>query len=106
MKLNKKTEDSIRCPAPRFNRALLTHRLVCFAVVVFSLASLHSVVAATTFSDANWISMGGFAGANGAVYAAVADGSGNLYIGGEFTIVGDLFANRIAKWNGTNWSAL
>ncbi len=36
-----------------------------------------------TFSDANWISMGGIPGANGDVYAAVVDGAGNLYIGGE-----------------------
>src|ERR1041384_66215 len=34
------------------------------------------------------------------------DGSGNLYIGGWFTAVGDVPANSIAKWNGTNWSAL
>src|SRR5207247_2849573 len=42
----------------------------------------------------------------GAVYAAVVDGSGNLYIGGDFTIVGDVFANHIAKWNGSSWTAL
>src|SRR5215472_11229399 len=61
---------------------------------------------AATFTDANWISMGGFAGANGSVNAAVVDDSGNLYIGGNFTIVGDVFASGIAKWDGTNWSAL
>jgi hypothetical protein len=38
-----------------------------------------------TFCDANWVSMGGFAGAagvNSQVSAAVIDSSGNLYIGG------------------------
>jgi len=60
-----------------------------------------------TFSDANWISMGGIPGANGEeVYAAVLDGSGNLYIGGNFTLVGDVLANNIAKWNGSSWSTL
>jgi hypothetical protein len=59
-----------------------------------------------TFSDANWISMGGLPGANGAVSDAVVDGSGNLYIGGDFTVVGDVFATNIAKWNGSSWSAL
>ena len=59
-----------------------------------------------TFSDANWISMGGLPGVNGAVHAAVADGSGNLYIGGSFTIAGNVFATNIAKWDGRNWSAL
>src|ERR1044072_8450427 len=61
---------------------------------------------AGTFSDANWASLGGFPGANGSVRATAVDGSGNLYIGGSFTVVGDVFANSVAKWNGTNWSAL
>src|SRR6266481_9298362 len=63
-------------------------------------------VAAATFSDANWISMGGLPGANGRVRASVVDGSGNLYIAGDFTAVGDVVANHIAKWNGSNWTAL
>ena len=50
--------------------------------------------------------MGGLPGANDAVYATVVDGSGNLYIGGYFTIVGATLANRVAKWNGSAWSAL
>ena len=44
-----------------------------------------------TFSDANWVSMGGIPGADGHVYAAVVDGSGNLYIGGDFTVVGNIY---------------
>src|SRR5438046_6822670 len=59
-----------------------------------------------TFTDANWSSMGGIPGANGPVYAAVLDGSGNLYIGGDFTVVGDVIVNHIAKWDGNSWSAL
>ncbi len=60
-----------------------------------------------TFSDANWISMNpGIPGADGPVNAAVADGSGNLYVGGLFTVVGDVVANDIAKWDGTRWTAL
>ena len=59
-----------------------------------------------TFSDANWISMGGVAGANNTVYALAVDGSGNVYAGGEFTAIGTVAANRIAKWNGSEWSAL
>ena len=35
------------------------------------------------------------------------DGSGrSLYAGGQFTTAGGLTVNRIAKWNGTEWSAL
>jgi hypothetical protein len=59
-----------------------------------------------TFSDANWVSMGTLPGVDGGVTAAVTDNSGNLYIGGFFTAVGDVVANGIAKWNGSSWSAV
>ena len=45
----------------------------------------------------------------GDVYALTAhdDGGGPaLYAGGLFTTAGGAAANRIAKWNGTNWMAL
>src|SRR5438445_658390 len=59
------------------------------------------------FSDANWSTMNpSISGANGPVDAAVVDGAGNLYIGGDFTAVGDVIANVIAKWNGSNWTTL
>ena len=41
-----------------------------------------------------------------AVYAAAMDNAGNLYVGGDFTVAGDVPANNIAKWNGSSWSAL
>jgi hypothetical protein len=59
-----------------------------------------------TFSDANWISMGGVPGVDGGVYAAVVDGLGNLYIGGSFSHAGTVAANGVARWNGSEWSAL
>ena len=34
------------------------------------------------------------------------DGSGNVYVGGYFTVIGTVAANHIAKWNGSTWSAL
>jgi hypothetical protein len=61
---------------------------------------------AATFSDANWTGMAGYPGAEGPVYATVVDGSGNLYVGRRFTVVGDVFATNIANWNGTHWSSL
>jgi hypothetical protein len=45
-------------------------------------------------------------GANGRIYAMVSDGAGNIYIGGEFTTVGNIAASHIAKWDGSNWSTL
>ena len=61
---------------------------------------------AQTFSDVNWISLGGVNGAESDIYAAVADGSGNLYIGGSFRLVGNVAVNHIAKWDGNSWSGL
>ena len=60
-----------------------------------------------TFSDANWVSMNPtIPGPLQAVYTTAADGLGNLYIGGEFTMVGTMDANYIAKWDGSNWTTM
>ncbi len=50
--------------------------------------------------------MGDLPGADSPVWAAVVDGSGNLYIGGDFAVVGNIIANHIAKWNGSSWRSL
>ncbi len=75
-------------------------------VLVKDIAAVYPVRIDPTFSDDNWISMGGFPGANDSVSVAVVDGAGNLYIGGSFNIVGKTFASCIAKWDGSAWSAL
>src|SRR6266851_8127610 len=76
-------------------------------VVVNDAAAVYPVRIDPTFSDANWISMNpSIPGADSTVYAAVVDVSGNLYIGGSFTVVGGVIANSIAKWNGSSWTAL
>ena len=55
----------------------------------------------------SWGSVGsGRNGTDGLIYAIAADGSGNVYVGGTFTLVGDIPASYIAKWNGTSWSTL
>ena len=62
---------------------------------------------AQTFSDADWVSLNpGMPGANGSVSAIAVDGSGNVYVGGSFTMIGTVPANHIAKWDGSAWSAL
>ena len=58
------------------------------------------------FTDANWVSLGGFAGLNGQVNAIVVARNGDVYVGGSFTIAGTVFAANIAKWNGSTWSPL
>ncbi len=59
-----------------------------------------------TFSDEQWLSMGGIPGTNNSISAAITDGAGNLYVGGDFTIAGSVLANCIAKWDGSQWSLL
>src|SRR5207247_1508062 len=76
------------------------------AVLVNDADAVYPIRIDPTFSDANWISMGGIPGADSEVLATVVDGSGNLYIGGDFIVAGDVIANHIAKWNGQNWTAL
>lgn len=60
-----------------------------------------------TFSDADWVGLNpGIPGANDNVNALVADDRGNIYAGGWFTAIGSVVANHIAKWDGSEWSAL
>ena len=56
----------------------------------------------------NWASGFDSNGTNGTILALAADGEGNLYAGGWFTMAGPVPANRIAKWNTatSTWSAL
>ncbi len=76
------------------------------AVLVDDANAAYPVRIDPTFSDANWISMGNHLDNDGQVNAVAVDDSGNLYIGGTFTVAGNITANRIAKWNGNSWSAL
>jgi hypothetical protein len=56
--------------------------------------------------DSNWTSLGDFLGASGTVSASVVDGAGNLYVAGQFGIIGSTFAGYVARWDGNQWSAL
>jgi len=77
------------------------------AVTVADANAIYPVRIDPTFSDADWVSLNpNLPGANGTVNAIAVDGSGNLYVGGTFDIVGTVVANSIAKWDGSAWSAL
>ncbi len=63
------------------------------------------------WNGSTWNTLG--SGLNGGGYATLRtiqalalDGSGNLYAGGDFAMIGGISANNIAKWNGSAWSAL
>ncbi len=69
--------------------------------------ALPQIETGPNFSDADWVSIvPGIMGANGLVEAMAVDESGNLYVGGDFTVIGTVLANGIAKWDGSRWSAL
>ncbi len=77
------------------------------AVLVDDSGAEYPVRIDPTFSDENWVSLNpSIPGTDGSVSAAVVDGAGNLYIGGYFTVAGDVIANNIARWNGSSWSPL
>ena len=48
---------------------------------------------------------GGYWGTNSSVYSLAFDSNGALYAGGNFTTAGGVSARRVAKWNGSSWSA-
>jgi hypothetical protein len=63
------------------------------------------------WDGAHWAPLG--TGVSGGIFPVVwaltwfDDGTGPaLYAGGEFTMAGDVAANHIAKWDGTQWSPL
>jgi hypothetical protein len=97
---NWSAESSLRAPHLLRAAAAGDSRAPALAVMMNDAEAVYPLRIDPTFSDADWVSMGGFPGANGTVHAAVRDGSGNLYIGGEFTIAGNTIANYIAQWNG------
>jgi len=80
----------------------MTNRIILVALLFGGVVSASSLKV-RTFTDANWVSPGS---ANGTITATAVDGSGNLYIGGSFSAVEGVNATNIAKWDGTNWTAL
>ncbi len=70
-------------------------------ILLFSLLLLASSV---TFSQ-QWRDVGG--GVNGIIYTLKNDTiSGRLYVGGEFTLAGGTQSDKVAYWDGINWSSI
>jgi hypothetical protein len=66
---------------------------------IFSLLFLVSIV--TSLSAQTWEPVG--SGASSTVYA-LEPFNGELWAGGLFTEIGGVDADRIARWNGTQWN--
>src|SRR6185503_4451417 len=74
----------------------------------FSTAGGITVNRIAKWNGSSWSALGLGIGANDgfAGVSALAVSGTNLYAGGYFTTAGSVFANCIAKWNGSSWSAL
>jgi hypothetical protein len=82
--------------------ARLMHRSLLATSFAVSLALAAPAVAQCTYT---WpASFAG--GANDAVLSSAVDRDGNLVVGGRFTSIGGVAANRIARWNGSAWAAI
>lgn len=76
-------------------------------IMVLAAGVQAQISSANEFGPDHWIAIGdGIRGANGEVVDLVTDETGNLYVAGNFTVIGDVVANGIAKWDGQAWSAL
>ncbi|TGE14168.1 T9SS type A sorting domain-containing protein [Hymenobacter elongatus] len=75
----------------------------------FTRAGNKSAISIAKWDGTNWSALSaGLTQASypGEVYALAVDGAGNVYAGGSFGQTGSLVVNGLAKWDGTNWSAL
>lgn len=78
-------------------------RHTLLARVVLASCSLTAALTAQCASPPQWSAL---LTSTEAVDALVPDGSGGFFAGGTFTTIGGTAASRIARWNGTSWSAL
>lgn len=68
------------------------------------IALIASMICATESGAQVWTNLG--TGLNSGGHALAFDAAGNLYVAGDFTNAGGVEANRVAKWDGTNWNNL
>lgn len=77
---------------------------------VFSTADNQTVNNIAQWQNNVWSALtdsaSGIAGTNNEIRSLGTDEDNNLYIGGNFDTAGGVSASRIARWNGTNWTAL
>ncbi|MCB1126775.1 MAG: hypothetical protein KDM81_09785, partial [Verrucomicrobiae bacterium] len=65
------------------------------------------IFSSNEYGPDHWAAIGdGIQGTDGTVISMVTDEAGNVYVGGNFRVIGDVVANGIAKWDGRAWSAL
>ena len=80
-----------------------------FALLVSFIAACtvaHPLRSTAEITNDNWVSMGTSDGPNFPVEALAKDPTGNLYVGGRFTRIGDFLARSIGKWDGEKWCSI
>jgi hypothetical protein len=94
-----------RVPSPAHDRDLFRSALSGRLALVLTMLLLAAPTALAAPGDELWQTGWGRSGANDAVYAATTFGT-DLVIGGEFRTVGDAIARRVARFDGSSWSAM
>lgn len=79
-----------------------------YAGGLFTVAGGISVNGVAMWDGTQWSALTGPSGTGvaGNVFALATDTAGNLYAGGNFITAGGVLVNRVAMWDGTQWSAL
>ena len=85
--------------------SLVTLLLTIACVCVPPPAGAQSPLRPTGAGDQYWQGLIGSPGINSNVHALFQAPNGDIYIGGDFTGAGGQ-ANKIARWDGTNWQAV
>lgn len=89
---------------------LMSPRHCCILILMLTALSVYPVNLSREVNskqiNVDWSGFGGISGVEGFVQAIATDHSGNVYVGGYFTIAGDKVANNIAMWDGTTWNTL
>jgi len=77
-------------------------------IVVDDLNATYPVRIDPTITDADWVGTGQSIGIpyNGSVAASAIGKNGDLFVAGSFLTAGGITVNHIARWNGSQWSAL
>lgn len=80
-----------------------------YAAGTFTQAGSVGTACIAKWTGTTWWPLGtGIQGSSAVALTAFGSSQGQpaLYVGGQFTMAGGVGANRIAKWNGSSWSAL
>lgn len=78
-----------------------------FYIIIFSFCFFSlPIKALPSISDADWLVMNTLPSINGEVNAIAVADNGDVYLGGSFTVLGDLSVAGIARWDGQDWWSL